>query len=106
MRERSEIEQEIEERRDDLAENIEELKRVVRDKVQGLMDRADVRRRAGEAVEKTRERIVEAAGDVRMAARERPRVFAAVAGGVLLTGILVMKVRRSRRRRREGASQE
>lgn len=100
MREREEIEQEIEQRRHDLGENIEHLKEVVLDKVQEVKDAVNVPKRAREALAAGKERAVEAAREVRDAARERPFLFASIAAGVLLTaGLVVRRMRRVRRHR-------
>jgi hypothetical protein len=101
MREREEIEREIEQRRDDLAQNIVELKEVVRDKVQEVKDAVNLPKRAREAVAAGKDRAVEAAREVRDAARERPLLFGGIAAGLLLTaGLAIRRVRRVRRERR------
>jgi hypothetical protein len=101
MREREEIEREIEQRRDDLAENIVQLKEAVRDKVQEVKDAVNLPKRAREAVAAGKEHAVDAAREIRDAARERPLLFAGIAAGVLLTaGLAVRRMRRVRRERR------
>jgi hypothetical protein len=101
MREREEIEQEIEERRESLVQNIEELQAVVRDKVQQVKDKVDVRKRAREALVRGKREARNVAFRIEQTARERPELVAAVAGGLLLVAV-GMKVRRVRRQRRAG----
>jgi len=99
MREREEIEREIEERRESLVQNIEELQGVVRDKVQEVKDKVDVRKRAREAFARGKEEARAVVTRIERAARERPELVVAVAGGLLLVAVGI-KVRRVRRRRR------
>jgi len=102
MREREEIEREIEERRDDLAQNIGQLKDAVLDKVQEVKDAVNVPKRAREAVAAGKERAVEAARELRDAARERPLLFTGIAAGALLAaGLLIRRARRVSRQRRD-----
>jgi phosphoenolpyruvate synthase/pyruvate phosphate dikinase len=102
MREREEIEQEIEERRESLVQNIEELQAVVRDKVQQVKDKVDVRKRAREAFARGKQEARAVAVRIEKTARERPELVVAVAGGLLLIAV-GMKVRRVRRQRRAPA---
>jgi len=92
MRERGEIEREIEERRDDLAQNIEQLKDAVLDKVQEVKDAVNVPKRAREAVAAGKDRVVNAA-------RERPLLYTGIAVGALMGVSLVMRSRRRARQR-------
>lgn len=99
MRDREEIEREIRERREDLGENLQQLKDAVRDKVEEVKDKVNVPKRAREAVVAGKDRALEAAREVRDAARARPLPFIGVAAGVLLAGgLIVLAVRRARRR--------
>jgi hypothetical protein len=101
MREREQNERENDQRRDDLVENIVQLKEAVRDKVQEVKDAVKLPERAREAVSAGKERAVDAAREIRDAARERPVLFAGIAAGVLLSaGLAVKRMRRVRRERR------
>ncbi len=101
MREHEQIEREIEHRRDDLAGNIGQLKEAVREKVQEVKDAVKLPKRAREAVAAGKEHAVDAAREIRDAARERPVLFAGIAAGVLLSaGLAVRRMRRVRRERR------
>jgi hypothetical protein len=100
MRERAEIPRDIEERRDDLAQNIAQLKDAVLDKVHEVKDAVNMPKRAREAVAAGKERAVEAARELRDAARQRPLLFTGIAAGALLaTGLMIKRVRRLRRQR-------
>jgi hypothetical protein len=100
MREREQIEREIDEKRDDLVQGIQELKEVVHDKVEHLKDRVNVPKRARRAAVQAVDRVVVAAGEVRDAARARPGVFVAIGAGAVAAGVGVVVVRRAVRRRR------
>lgn len=101
MRDREEIEREIEERRQDVVEGIRELEDVVRDKVQAIKDKVDVRKRAREAIEHGKESARIVAHKIEETARERPLLLFAATAGLLAVGTIAFKVVRRRRRRVE-----
>ncbi len=91
MRDRESIEKEIEEKREDLAAGIAELKDTV-------VDKLDVKKRARRAVARGKEEAVELTSRAQSLARERPGlVIAAIAGAVLLIAVGVAVKRRRNR---------
>lgn len=91
MRDRETIEHEIEERREDLAANIAELKDTVLDKV-------NVKKRARRAISRGKDEAVELAGRASGTARERPEIVIAVIAGVVALIAIGVAVKRSRQR--------
>ena len=85
------IQREIEERRQDLAQNISALGDEVREKL-------DVKKRAREAIDKGKEQARYAFDRGVLLARSHPDVTLAIAGGILALGIVKVARRRERRR--------
>ena len=92
MRDRESIEHEIEEKREELAAGVAELKDAVLDKV-------NVKKRARRALARGREEAVELTARAQGIARERPAVVVAVIAGIVALIAVGVAVQRRRRER-------
>jgi hypothetical protein len=91
MRDRENIEHEIEIKREQLSAEVAELKDTVLDKV-------DLRKRARRALEHGKEEAVQLASRARDTARERPGLVVAIIAGAVAAIAIGVAVKRRRRR--------
>jgi hypothetical protein len=91
MRNRENIEHEIEVKREQLSADIAELKDTV-------LDRVDLKKRARRALERGKEEAAELASRARDTARERPGLVVAIIAGAVVAIAIGVAVKRRRHR--------